>query len=368
MRDRLTVALIFGGRSGEHDVSLMSARSVISVLKPQVYNVIEIGISRDGLWYTGQNVLQSFENNDYAKLTPIVLLPEPHTQPLFARQGNSLTSLPVIDVFFPVTHGTFGEDGTLQGLFEMADVAYVGCGVLASAVGMDKSLFKDVMRANGIPVADSILVNRSDITLSIDAVIHLVEQSLSYPVFIKPANLGSSVGITKCKSRSDVYEGLLEASQYDRRVLVERGINAREIEVSILGNEHPLASNPGEIRPSDDFYTYEAKYLDEDSELIIPARLNEALAKKCKELALKAYQAIDGAGMARVDFLLDRDTQEIYLSEVNTIPGFTKISMYPKLLASEGISYESLVEKLIRLAIERKTDRDQTLRTYRRGA
>lgn len=368
MKDRLTIALVFGGRSGEHDVSLMSARSVLSVLDPEVYNVIEIGISRDGLWFTGKNVLQCFERNDHTSLTPVVLLPEPHHQNLFTLEDNSLTQMPVIDAFFPVTHGTFGEDGTLQGLFEMADVAYVGCGVLASAVGMDKSLFKDVMRANGIPVVESILVNRSDITHSIDTIIHLVEQSLPYPVFIKPANLGSSVGITKCKSRSDVYEGLMEASQYDRRVLIERGINAREIEVSVLGNENPIASIPGEIRPADDYYTYEAKYLDEDSELIIPARLENELVEKCKEMAVRAYRAIDGAGLARVDFLLDRDTQELYLSEVNTIPGFTKISMYPKLLANEGISYELLVEKLIQLALERKAERDHTLRTYRRDA
>lgn len=368
MSDRLTVALIFGGRSGEHEVSLMSARSVLSVLDPGKYIVIEIGITRDGLWYTGKNVLQAFENNDYSSLTSVILLPEPHAQPLFTREGSNLNPLPVVDVFFPVTHGTFGEDGTLQGLFEMADVAYVGCGVLASAVGMDKSLFKDVMRSNGIPVVESILVNRTNITRSIEDIIRLVEQSLTYPVFVKPANLGSSVGITKCTSRSDVYEGLLEASQYDRRVLIERGVNAREIEVSVLGNEDPIASTPGEVRPSDDFYTYEAKYLDGDSELIIPARIDEQIANTCKEMALRAYKAIDGAGMARVDFLLDRDTQEIYLSEVNTIPGFTKISMYPKLLQSEGIGYDALVEKLIQFALARKSDRGQTLHTYRRIA
>jgi D-alanine-D-alanine ligase len=368
MSDRLTVALIFGGRSGEHDVSLMSARSVLSVLDPEKYNVLEIGISREGLWYTGEDILLAFEKNDYSSLTSVVLLPEPHAQPLFTRDGNNLKALPPVDVFFPVTHGTFGEDGTLQGLFEMADVAYVGCGVLASAVGMDKSLFKDVMRTNGIPVVESMLINRTEITHSIDGVIRLVEQTLTYPVFVKPANLGSSVGITKCTSRSDVYEGLLEASQYDRRVLIERGVSAREIEVSVLGNEDPIASTPGEIRPSDDFYTYEAKYLDDDSELIIPARIDEHLASTCKEMAIRAFKAIDGAGMARVDFLLDHDTQEIYLSEVNTIPGFTRISMYPKLLQAEGITYEALVEKLIQFAIERKMDRNQTLRTYRRDA
>ena len=368
MTSKISIALIFGGRSGEHEVSLMSARSVRSVLNPEKYDVTEIGISRDGLWFTGQSVLEAFEQNNLASLSSIALLPEPHLQSLFLHKENELETLPPVDVYFPITHGTFGEDGTLQGLFELADVAYVGCGVLASAVGMDKSLFKDVMRANGIPVVDSLLFNRAEIISSAIDVTSKVEQVFTYPVFVKPANLGSSVGITKCRTRSDLYEGLLEAAQYDRRILVERGVNAREIEVSVLGNENPIASTPGEVRPSDDFYTYDAKYLDGDSELIIPALLDADQIQQIKQLAIRAFTSIDGAGMARADFLMDRDTQEIFLSELNTIPGFTKISMYPKLLQAEGISYEGLVEKLIALALERKSDRDHTLRTYRRNA
>lgn len=366
MTSKKSLALIFGGRSGEHEVSLMSARSVRSVLSADKYEVTEIGISRDGLWFTGSNVLEAFENNKLETLTPIALLPEPHTQTLYLRKGDKLESLPHVDVFFPVTHGTFGEDGTLQGLLELADTAYVGCGVLASAVGMDKSLFKDVMRANKIPVAESVLINRAEILSGIDASIDQIENSFPYPVFVKPANLGSSVGITKCRTRSDLYEGLLEAAQYDRRVLVERGINAREIEVSVLGNSDVIASLPGEVRPSDDFYTYDAKYIDENSELIIPANLTDQQIRNCQEMAIRAFRAIDGAGMGRVDFLMDKDTDEIYLSEINTIPGFTKISMYPKLLQAIGISYESLVEKLIELALLRKSERDHTLHTYRR--
>jgi len=368
MTSKKSLALIFGGRSGEHEVSLMSARSVLSVLSHDKYAVTEIGISRDGLWFTGTNVLEAFENKQLESLTPIALLPEPHLQALFLRKGDKLESLPPVDVFFPVTHGTFGEDGTLQGLLELADTAYVGCGVLASAVGMDKSLFKDVMRANKIPVVESVLINRTNILSGIDSSIDQIENSFPYPVFVKPANLGSSVGITKCRTRSDLYEGLLEAAQYDRRVLVERGINAREIEVSVLGNSDVIASLPGEVCPSDDFYTYDAKYINENSELIIPANLTDAQTSTCQNLAIRAFKAIDGAGMGRVDFLLDRETDELYLSEINTIPGFTKISMYPKLLQAIGISYESLVEKLIELALQRKSERDHTLHTYRRDA
>ncbi len=361
------LALVFGGRSGEHEVSLMSARSVRSVLNRDHYEVTEIGITREGLWFTGVNVIEAFENNRFDTLTPITLLPEPHKNSLFLRKDETIQPLSPIDVYFLVTHGTFGEDGTLQGLFELADVAYVGCGVLASAVGMDKSLFKDVMRANHIPVPESILINRAEITSSIEEVVANIEKALPYPIFVKPANLGSSVGITKCRTHSDLYEGLLEASRYDRRILVERGINAREIEVSVLGNDEILASIPGEVRPADDFYTYDAKYIDDDSELIIPAKLTETEADSIKEIAIRAFKAVDGAGMARVDFLLDRDSNEIFLSEINTLPGFTKISMYPKLLQAMGISYENLVEKLIDLALERKSDRSRTIHTFRRG-
>jgi len=368
MTNKRSLALVFGGRSGEHEVSLMSARSVLSVLSKEKYDVTEIGISREGLWFTGSNVLQSFEANRLEGLSPVVLLPEPHKQSLFIRTGDRFEPLPPMDVFFPVTHGTFGEDGTLQGLFELADTAYVGCGVLASAVGMDKSLFKDVMRANNIPVVDSVLLDRAEISSDIESCIHRIESAFPFPVFVKPANLGSSVGITKCRTHSDLLEGLLEAAQYDRRVLVERGINAREIEVSVLGNSEVLASVPGEVKPSDDFYTYEAKYIDEHSELIIPAKLTREKTNLCRDLAIRAFKAIDGAGMGRVDFLMDRVTDEIFLSEINTIPGFTKISMYPKLLQAVGISYESLVEKLIELALERKSERDHTLHTYRRDA
>jgi D-alanine-D-alanine ligase len=366
MAQKTRIAVIFGGRSGEHEVSLMSARSVLSVLDPDKFEIIQIGITETGAWLTGQQVLEAFESKSLSHLFPVCFLPEPRQGSLFTIQDSSLQSLAKIDVIFPVLHGTFGEDGTIQGLFELADIAYVGCGVLGSSVGMDKNLFKDIMRANNIPVVESVLATRSRIQSSMDAVIHEIENTCRYPVFVKPANLGSSVGVSKCQNRSDLMEGLLDAARYDRRVLIERGVNAREIEVSVLGNEHPIASVAGEIRPADEFYTYDAKYLDGTSELIVPARLDESTLVRLQEYAIRAFQAIDGSGMARVDFLMDRETQEIFLSELNTIPGFTKISMYPKLFQASGISYPELVDRLITLAMQRKQERDATERIYRR--
>lgn len=373
MHGQMNLGVIFGGRSGEHDVSLMSARSVFSVLNPDKYKVIPIGITRQGIWLTGETpaqVIDALQNEQTDGLARVTLLPETGQATLYriqeTRAGQQLVPLANLDVVFPVLHGTFGEDGTIQGLFEMADLAYAGAGVLGSSVGMDKALFKDVMRANGLPVVESVTVTRSQIAQDSQAVITQAEAVGPYPLFTKPANLGSSVGITKCRTRSDLYEGLLEASAYDRRVLIERGVvNAREIEVSVLGNDQPEASIVGEIRPAGDFYTYESKYLDDRSELIIPAPLPEELAQRIRQIALKAYQAIDCSGMARVDFLLEPHTSEVYLSEVNTIPGFTKISMYPKLWEASGMPYARLVDKLIELGLERKADRDQTERIFR---
>lgn len=269
-----------------------------------------------------------------------------------------------LDVVFPVLHGTFGEDGTLQGFFEMADIAYVGAGVLGSALGMDKGVFKDVMRAHHIPVVDWITCTRKDIEHDLDAIIARCEALADYPLFVKPANLGSSVGISKVKNRSDLLEGLMEAARYDRRILVEKGIRAREIEVSVLGNETCRASIPGEIKPADEFYSYDAKYINDKSELFIPAPISEELAITVRDLAIKAYQAIDCAGMTRADFMIDEDTGAVYLNEVNTIPGFTSISMYPKLWEKSGLPYPKLIDELIDLAFERKLERNKSKRTF----
>ncbi len=374
-KSKIRIGVIFGGRSGEHEVSLMSARSILSALDPDTYIVTQIGITHDGDWLVGENVLGAMIEGDYRNLNPVVLLPIPTRKELYTinitGQREILQRCTNLDVIFPVLHGTFGEDGTLQGLLELTDIAYVGAGVLGSSLGMDKGVFKDVMRANGVPVLDSIVVSKREIEEDADSIIGQAEALATYPLFVKPANMGSSVGITKCKSRSDLFEGLLEAARYDRRVLIERGVNAREIEVSVLGNEEPRASVPGEIIPSREFYSYEAKYIDDNSNLIIPAPIPPELAQWVQQLAVQAYRAVDCAGMARVDFLLEKNESqrgepgEVYLNEINTIPGFTKISMYPKLWEESGLPYPALVDRLVELALERKAECNRIERRYR---
>jgi D-alanine-D-alanine ligase len=368
--NKLHVAVLFGGRSGEHEVSLMSARSVLSVLDPDKYEVTQVGITQEGTWLTGKDVLDKFESKKMNGLLSVLVSPDPSEKGIYVFEGFSgLRKWSDVDVFFPVLHGSFGEDGTLQGLFELADVAYVGSGVVGSSVGMDKGVFKDVMVANGIPVADTLVVLRSEIQKDIVAVIERAEQIGEYPFFTKPANLGSSVGVTKCNSRSDLQEGLMEAASFDRRVLIQKGIrNAQEIEVSVLGNDDPVASICGEVLPSREFYSYESKYIDGTSQLMIPAPLSQAVSDCIRDYAVRAYKAIDCAGLARVDFFVEKDTHRIYLNELNTIPGFTKISMYPKLWEASGLSYAKLVDRLIELALERKADRDHTSHTYRSHA
>ena len=365
MAKKLRVAVLFGGRSGEHDVSLMSARSVLAVLDPEKYEVTQVGITLEGEWLNGENTLEAFSQGNAAKLNRVVLPQEPSHSALYVLKADGanevMEKLADVDVFFPVLHGPFGEDGTLQGLLELADAAYVGAGVAGSSVGMDKGIFKDVMRANGIPIVESLLVLRSDIEKDVNAVIGQVEKMGAYPFFAKPANLGSSVGISKCNSRSDLGEGLMEAARYDRRVVIERGVgNVREIEVSVLGNEDPQTSVCGEVLPSREFYSYESKYVDGTSGLIIPAQLPADVSDQIREYAVRAYKAIDCAGMARADFFLDSMTNKIYLNELNTLPGFTSISMYPKLWQASGLTYARLVDRLIELALDRKLQRDHT--------
>jgi D-alanine-D-alanine ligase len=366
---KLHVAVIFGGRSGEHEVSLMSARSVLSVLDPAKYEVTRVGITHEGTWLTGNNVLDQFENNKTDGLLPALLSPDPSERGLYIMEGISgLKKWSDIDVYFPVLHGTFGEDGTLQGLFELADVAYVGAGVVGSSVGMDKGVFKDVMIANQIPVVDMMVVLRAEIESDMASVIERAEKVSDYPLFTKPANLGSSVGVTKCSNRSDLQEGLMEAALFDRRILIQKGVkNAHEIEVSVLGNDEPLASVCGEVLPSREFYSYESKYIDGTSGLLIPAPLPDEISECIREYAVRAYKAVDCAGMARVDFFVEKDTNRIYLNELNSLPGFTKISMYPKLWEASGLSYQKLVDRLIELAMERKADRDRTSHLFRRN-
>lgn len=364
-----TVAVLFGGRSGEHEVSLMSAHSVLSALDTSRYEILEIGITSQGGWLAGANAREAFVCGDLGRLTPVFLSADPTRPGLFLLNDDGrIEKLAEVDVYFPVLHGTYGEDGTLQGLFEMADVAYVGAGVLGSSVGMDKALFKDVMRANDIPIVEYLTVLRADIENDMQSVVRRAEALAGYPLFVKPANLGSSVGITKCRARSDLVEGLMEATQYDRRILIERGVdNPREIEISVLGNDHPQISVAGEIVPGADFYSYEAKYILDSSELLIPAALSPEQAETVGQMAIKAYKACDCYGMARADFLIEGTTGAIYMNEINTIPGFTKISMYPKLWQASGLSYPELVNRLIELAFERKADRSRTVREFRRS-
>lgn len=343
----------------------MSARSVLAALDPAKYEVTQVGITPDGEWLNGGNTLEAFSSGKIEELNRVVLPSEPSHSALYILNDNGsgavLEKLADVDVFFPVLHGPFGEDGTMQGLLELADVAYVGAGVAGSSVGMDKGIFKDVMRANGIPIVDSILVLRSGVEKDINAVIEQCEQMGDYPFFTKPANLGSSVGISKCVSRSDLAEGLMEAARFDRRIIVERGAgNVREVEVSVLGNEDPQTSVCGEILPSREFYSYESKYVDGTSGLMIPAQLPEDVAQQIREYAVRAYKAIDCAGMARADFFVEHGTNRIYLNELNTLPGFTSISMYPKLWQASGLAYPQLVDRLIELALERKVQRDHT--------
>jgi len=372
MDKKLRIAVFFGGRSGEHEVSLMSARSVLSALDPEKYEITQIGITKDGVWLAGENILEAMSKGktEDENLKQVVIIPDQYHNHIWEIQTEesvwNLEPLVNVDVVFPVLHGTFGEDGTLQGLLELADLAYVGAGVTGSSIGMDKGVFKDVMRANGIPTVDSVIVLRSEVEKNIKAVIRQAEAVGPYPLFVKPANLGSSVGITKCNSLADLGEGLVEAAAYDRRVLVERGVNAREIEVSVLGNDAPQVSVPGEVLPSREFYSYESKYEDGTSGLLIPAPLPAETAEKIRQMAVTAYKAIDCAGMARVDFFVEKVTGEIYLNEVNTIPGFTSISMYPKLWEASGLPYTKLVDRLVELALERKADRDRTERCFRR--
>lgn len=354
--NKIRIGVIFGGRSGEHEVSLMSARSVMAALDAEKYEVVPIGISKEGRWMTGDAMTALTEGHGNA--FPAALLPDPQRASLMEvkvseSQPVALTAVAELDVIFPVMHGPYGEDGTMQGLLELAGLPYVGAGVVGSAVGMDKAMFKYVMEANGIPVLPWQLHLSSTWENQPETVLNEIEDGLPYPVFVKPANLGSSVGISKCSDRQGLEDALNEAASYDRRMVVEKGVKARELEVAVLGNDVPAASVVGEVRPRRDFYDYVAKYVSDDSELIIPAELEPEVSNEVRQLAVQAYQAIDCAGLGRVDLLMDTDTGRLYLNEINTIPGFTRISMYPKLWEASGLSYSKLLDQLVELALER---------------
>jgi len=388
---KLRVGILFGGRSGEHEVSLLSAASVLNAIDKTKYEVIPVGITKDGRWLTAEHAERLLKGDGGASSDKHLRAGDPEATPgaaLLAR-GEAVLVPPEpvhreaglapfqtdhaalrraadrainVDVIFPVLHGTFGEDGTIQGLLELADIAYVGAGVLGSAAGMDKDIMKSLFRAAGLPIVKHVTVLRSTWQHEPKKVQKLVESKLKYPVFVKPANLGSSVGISKAHDRKELGPAIDEAAKFDRKIVIEQGVGgkknkAREIECSVLGNDDPKASVAGEIVPCKEFYDYDAKYLDEGSDLMIPAKISKSEMKTVQALAVAAFQAVDCSGLARIDFLMDPKTRRIYVNEINTMPGFTAISMYPKLWAASGLSYPQLIDRLIQLGIERHEDK-----------
>lgn len=357
---KIRVGLIYGGRSGEHEVSVLSANSVMSAIDQEKYEVFPIGITKEGRWLPGQSPVPLVASKD---LQVRLLGSEENnvSEKLENRGGEILSALrETVDVIFPVLHGPFGEDGTIQGLLELADIPYVGGGVLASSVGMDKAVMKAVFEQKGLPVGKYLTYIRKELS-DFERIAAEVERELQYPCFIKPANLGSSVGITKAHNREELKKSLEVAAKYDRKIVVEALLTGREVECGILGNDEPAASVVGEIIPCAEFYDYEAKYVLNDSKLIIPAPLPETLTSRVQDLAVKAFKAVDCAGLARVDFFVDEATNQIFVNEINTIPGFTRISMYPKLWEASGIGYVELIDRLLQLAVERFKDKKQNI-------
>lgn len=370
-KQRIRVGVVFGGRSGEHEVSLRSARSVIDALDKERYEVVPIGITRAGAWMLGGDPLKALAAGDASTAGGAAILADPTARGLRTvdtRRGGALSPAEgeaPIDVVFPVLHGPFGEDGTIQGLLEMANVPYVGAGVLGSALGMDKAVQKTLLRAAGLPVVDWVDFSTAEWGRRREQLIVDVEAKLGYPCFVKPANMGSSVGVTKVSDEAGLIAAVGLAAGYDRKIVVERAVvNAREIEVSVLGNDDPEASVPGEIVPDRDWYDYDSKYSDSDTQLIIPAQLPPSGIAEVRRLAVAAFKAINGSGMARVDCFADAVGEQFWINELNTIPGFTSISMYPKLWEATGLPYPKLIDRLIELAIERHGERSR-IRTDR---
>jgi D-alanine-D-alanine ligase len=393
MARKLRVGVLFGGRSGEHEVSLLSAASVMKAIDRKKFDVVPIGITKDGHWLAAgdaQNLLEGEqgtvsrrlragdpESTPGAKLLqegiPTLLAPEPFEAGVARTGGSVRPQAANLDVIFPVLHGTFGEDGTIQGLFELAGIAYVGSGVLGSAAGMDKDAMKRLFAQAKLPIVKHVTLLRAEWEKTPRKAVAQVEAALKYPVFVKPANLGSSVGISKVHDRKELGPALTLAGRYDRKLVVEQGVSgkigrggqapkARELEVAVLGNDDPKASVVGEIIPGKEFYDYEAKYLSEGSVPVIPAKLSKAETKRVREMALAAFRACDLSGLARVDFLMEPDgKRQIFLNEVNTMPGFTQISMYPKLWEATGLPYTELITRLIELAVERQAEKSRTI-------
>lgn len=362
MTPKIRVGLIFGGKSGEHEVSLASAQSVARAIDHGKYDVILIGITKEGRWLAGENALKQLSA---ASASPLLknangngAVGSTQLVPHADQNLDQLSPFASIDVAFPLVHGPFGEDGTIQGLLELADIPYVGAGVAASAVGMDKAMMKDIFRAHDLPIPEYLVILRQTWQLKPEETIHRIESELGYPCFVKPANLGSSVGVSKAHNWDELTQALTNAAKFDRKIIAERAIDAREIECSVLGNDEPSASLPGEVIPKNEFYDYAAKYDDSTgTELIVPADLPQDLTRAVKDLAIRAFRAVDCSGLARVDFLVERSTNKIFLNEINTIPGFTQVSMYPRMWEKSGVIYPTLIDRLIELALERYQDK-----------
>jgi D-alanine-D-alanine ligase len=352
--NKLSIGILFGGQSGEHEISLMSVTSIIKVLDKSKYDIVPIGISKDGKWSVFLGDISKIEDGSWQQeAVPAILTPDTGCQCVTTIQDNKEIKYH-LDVIFPVLHGPRGEDGTVQGLFELMNIPYVSCSVASSAICMDKVFAKKILKEQGLPIVDYRVLYKKDILQRLPQVVSEVEGSFGYPCFVKPANLGSSVGITKANNRESLESAIMLASDYDLKILIEKAIPAREIECSVLGNDQPRASLPGEIIPSREFYDYTAKYFDGGkSKLLVPSPLTHEETSKIQDLAVRAFKALDCSGMARVDFLLSKVTGIIYINEVNTIPGFTNISMYPKMWEATGVSYSDLVDALIQLALER---------------
>jgi D-alanine-D-alanine ligase len=384
--NKLRVGILFGGRSGEHEVSLLSAASVLKAINKQKYDVVPIGITKEGRWLTESHAERLLHGGNaseesgrhlragdpqttpgavlLAKGEAVIVPPVPQAHGLvpFESAASSTQKSIDVDVIFPVLHGTFGEDGTIQGLLELADIPYVGAGVLGSAAGMDKDIMKQLFAGAGLTIVKHVTVLRSQWEKDPKKATKLVESKLKYPVFVKPANLGSSVGISKAHDRKELGPAIELAAGYDRKIVIEQGVGgkkqkARELEVAILGNDEPKASTVGEIIPSAEFYDYNAKYIDEGSVPVIPAKISKKQMKEVQGMAVRAFQSVDCSGLARVDFLMDPKSGKLYLNEINTMPGFTSISMYPKLWAASGLEYSDLIDRLIQLAMERSAEK-----------
>ena len=358
-RQKIRLGILFGGRSGEHEVSLTSAASVISALSPERFEITAIGITKDGKLASVDEVkkmlpahlIRRIEGDEALEAGAAVLRVCPASPPA-ERSSHRLP-----EVIFPLLHGPFGEDGTIQGLLEIADIPYIGCGVLASAVGMDKDVMKRLFIQDGLPVLPFMVFKSGELIGKTDAARRSVEQKFGYPVFSKPANLGSSVGVRKIHSSVEFAEAVEYSTQFDRKILIEKGIDARELECAVLGNDDPKASGIGEVHPAREFYDYDAKYNDPQSRVEIPAPISAEMAEEVRDTAVRAFRCIDGSGLARVDFFLERGDGRLWLNEINTMPGFTPISMYPKLWEASGVSFSDLVGRLAELAWERHSDR-----------